>query len=128
MKKGADKKKSKLEKKVSDLLVLNINKKGSKEKLAKALSGIKWLKRFEPEEITVEILEKCFLKVCKKYPAEIGYIQKAGDDSWAIMLKRTDSGKWIATVYAITLFESLAKALIILFAHFEKEIAFHHDD
>ncbi len=115
----------KLKNKIVDLLALDVRKTGSTKKLAEALTKTKWLRKFEAESLTVEILEKCFMKVTSKFPAHIGYIQKAGDESWAVMLKRTDDGKWITTVYAISLFEALAKSLIALYAHFEKGIEFH---
>jgi len=110
---------------IEKLVVLDVRIPGNKELLLSALSKTKWLDKYSQDEITLEILEKLYLKVKNKYSVSIGYIQDAGDNSWVFMIKNTETHSWINTVYAISLFEGMAKSILTLYGYLVKEIAFH---
>ena len=95
------------------------------KRLKIALTKTKWLEKYKPEEIDISVLEKLYRKVTNKYPGRIGYIQNAGDDSWAFMVRHEETGQWIHTAYAITLFEGIAKTILILYGYFIKGIKFN---
>jgi len=107
------------------LLVLDLRVEGNEELLKTGLSKLKWLERFEADEITIDVLEKLYSKLIKKYPAHIGYIQDAGDNSWVFMIKHKETHTWINTVYGITLFEGMAKTILTFYGYFIKENPFH---
>lgn len=113
---------------IAKVLLLDMRKKENEDKIRSLLVKTKWLAKFEKEELTVEILEKCYRKVTKKYPAYLSYIMSCSEESWSFMLKNSDDHKWIETVYAITLFEGLAKILIVLYGHFVKNMAFKYEE
>lgn len=111
--------------KVEKVLSIDIRKPGSEKKLRQILAKLSWFERFAPEDITLDVLEKCYLKVTKKYPGELGYVLSSGDKSWVFMVRNSETGDWIHSVHAITLWEGLAKCLIVLYAHFIKNIPFY---
>ncbi len=94
------------------------------EKLKRALVKTSWLDRFEPEQITIEVLEKAYKKIEAKYPARISYISNAGDNSMLAMIKRTDNHRWIETVYFISFWECMAKTILVLYGYFIKGVKF----
>jgi len=88
------------------------------EKAIKALQKTKW---FKERDVDPETATKVYNKVCKKYKTGIGYVQPAGDDSWAFMVK-TDNGEWVETVYAKTMNEGLYKCLLVLYVYLIKKV------
>ena len=110
---------------IEKAILLDLREQDNKALLKVALSKLKWLERFSPEEITIDILENVYKKVISKYPAQIAYIQ-SGSDSWVIMIKNTETHAWVNTVYSLTLFEGMAKTVLTLYAYFVKEIVFHN--
>ena len=87
-----------------------------------ALSKTKWLEKYsqDTEKITISVLEKLYEKIVEKYDAQIAYIQPAGDNSWAIMIKNNKTHAWVTTVYSKTLFEGMAKAILVLYGYLVK--------
>lgn len=109
---------------IEDILMLKVEDDESRKLLRTVLSKTKWLDRFSPDEITIEVLEKLYSKITKKYPGRIGYVQPAGDDSWVFMVNHVETGEWINSVYAKGFYEGLAKSIIVLYGHFIKNIPF----
>jgi len=109
---------------LEDILSFDIRVGKNEERLRTALTKTKWLERFSQKELNIEILEKVYRKAAKKYCGSLAYVQSAGDKSWAFMIRNDESGAWIHTVYAITLFEGLAKTILVLYGYFIKEMNF----
>jgi len=109
---------------LEDILSFDIRVGENNKRLRTALTKTKWLERFSPEELTIEVLEKIYRKVIKKYPGSLAYIQSAGEDSWAFMVRQEETGAWIHTVYAITLFEGIAKVILVMYGYFIKGLTF----
>ena len=115
---------NKLQRKIEDLLYLKFDEGKNEEKVLTMLSKTKWLNKYKADEIDHRLLEKCYRKVADKYAVRIGYIMESGDSSWAFMLKNDETHQWIHTVYARTMFEGAAKALIVFYAHCEMDVDF----
>ena len=92
-------------------------------KVKKLVHKTKWFKKFEFEELTMDVLEEGYNKIASKYKVRIGYINKASEFSWVIMIK-TDEGKWIETVYCHKFYEGMCKVLIVLYGYLIKGIPF----
>jgi len=109
---------------IKKALILDCRKEENVDRIKQILTKTKWLEKFAdtPENLTLDVLERLYKKVIKKYPAQIGYIQNAGDNSWAFSLKHTETHEWLYTIYAYTLWEGIAKSLIVLYAVFIKNI------
>lgn len=110
--------------KLEDFLVLDIRVEGNKELLQRALSKTKWLEKFSPKEIEIEVLETLYKKVVKKYDGGIAYVQNAGDDSWSFMIRNHKTNAWINTIYAYTLFEGMAKTVLVLYGYYIRGMKF----
>ena len=89
----------------------------SENTLRKALSKTKWLEKLDPEDISIEILLKVYLKVMKKYSVKIGYIQHSDEESFIAMIKSTETHHWIKTIYFVSWFEGMAKIMLALYAY-----------
>jgi hypothetical protein len=115
------------ENKIELLLNMDCRLPENMAKLKKAVNSMKWFERFEFEEITPNTVEQGYLRVEKKYGIRIGYIQKASELSWSIMIK-SDEGKWIDTVICHTLFEGMCKTMIVLYGYLVKGIKFKTEE
>lgn len=116
--------------KTSDLLELKFDD-DSKELLTKVLLKTTWLERFKPEDLTVEKFEELYNKVRKKYPGRISYIIPAGGSgeginekatrvSYGCCLINTKTQKKIGMIYFVSVWECLAKSILLLYAYFVK--------
>lgn len=120
--------------KTSDLLELKFDE-DSKELLTKVLLKTTWLERFQPEDLTVEKLEVLYNKVRRKYPGRISYIlpaggpedvkgtginEKAPQISYACYLINSKTQQRIGLIYFISVWECLAKSILLLYAYFVK--------
>ena len=111
---------------LKDILYLRIDVDGNKEKIQKALSKTKWLERFKgnPENITLELLEKLYKKIVKKYEVRIAYIQNAGDGSMCCMIKNFKTHTWVETIYFVSFWECMAKVILVQYGYCKKGIKF----
>ena len=114
--------------KVESLLILDFRKKENKKKIKSMLIKTKWFKRFNIEDINIEVLEQGYRKVIEKYPALISYVHQSSRDSWAFNLKRSDNNQWIHTIYCNTLEEGMIKTMIVLYAYFIKGMRFRKEE
>ena len=110
--------------KLKELIRKEIKTESDKALLQLALSKTKWLQKYKPEDITLELLEKLYYKLTHKYPVRIGYIQNAGDDSFVCMLKHSQSHEWIETIYFIGFYECMAKVILVLYGYIVKGLKF----
>lgn len=112
--------------KLQDILSIRIDEDGGKQKLERALSKTSWLEKFSDDtsKITLEKLESLYKSVSNKYPAKIGYIQPAGDDSMLCMIKNVESHSWIETIYFKSFWECMAKVIIVQYAYCIKGVKF----
>lgn len=111
-------------KKLEDFVRMKCEAEEDIELLQRVLSKTSWLNKFEPEEITLQVLEKLYWKIVRKYHARIAYIQHAGDDSFIAMIKLDVGSLWLESVYFIGFFEGMAKAILVLYGYFIKGINF----
>lgn len=111
--------KTKKQEKLKSIIRLDVREDKNRQKLVKALLKTKWLKKFDLDAIeSTKLLEKLYRKVIKKYPGHISYVMSDGENqTWALMVKNSDTGEWIFTVYAVTLWEGLAKVLLVLYGY-----------
>lgn len=110
------------------MLMLNCKKnKDGLKKLQKSVAKTKWFKRYEPEDLTMEILEKGYRKVSEKYGAKISYVMNANSISWSFTIL-TREHKWITNVYSETLTEGMLKVIIVLYAHLVKGHPFRTEE
>lgn len=108
---------------IEDLIIMDCRLPEDMAKLKRAVNKTKWFERFDFEDITPSTVEEGYLKVEKKYKIRIGYIQKASELSWCIMLKDKD-GKWIESIICHTLFEGMCKTILVLYGYLVKGIKF----
>ena len=83
--------------------------------------------RFELEDITPSTVEEGYNRIEKKYGVKVGYIQKASENSWSIMI-RTKEGKWVETVFCNSLQEGMYKTILVLYGYLVKDIKFKVKD
>jgi hypothetical protein len=102
-----------------ELLWLNtLNDKTALERLQRAALKTKWLSRFsDKESLTMDVIEECYHRVADKYPIVIGYIMRASQHSWSATVKDSNSHAWIVTCKGNTLYETMLKVIIAMYAH-----------
>ena len=105
--------------KLEDILHLKINSDKSFTKLQKAVLKTKWFKRFDLDELTLEVLEEGYKKVIKKYPVRIAYINSASEKAWSFMIKEVVEHQHIYTIIARTLYEGMCKSILVLYGYIE---------
>jgi hypothetical protein len=113
--------------KINKLLNMDCRPPENMAKLKKAVNKTKWFKKFSFEDITPSLVEEGYLKVEKKYGIKIGYISKASENSWSIMIKDKDN-QWIYTVLCHTFFEGILKTILVLYGSIEKGMKFKLKD
>jgi hypothetical protein len=114
--------------KFEDIVGIDCREAENKQKLRKALTKTKWLERFTPDEIDIEVLEKLYKKVANKYPVRIAYIQNASNDSMLVMMKNIESNAWIYTAYFISFWECMAKVILVMYGYIIMGINFKDKD
>ena len=112
------------ERKIKDLLICKWPL--DKPKLRKALLSTKWLKRFEDEEVTFEVLEELMQKVLSKYPIRFN-ITKVSEKSYSCCIINREANNWIETIYFKYFEEMVYKALIVLYGYNILGIKFMED-
>lgn len=112
--------------KISELLLLDIRKDGSIELIKEALRRLPF---FSEASITTDSIEEAIKKMQKKYPVKLSYIMGSSGDNdeepatyYSLMIKRIDTHEHIKTIYAITLFEGLAKTAIFMFGYIKNTL------
>lgn len=108
--------------KVSQLIGLDCAKKENKKVLYESLLKLPFFKDKEVEDITADDLENAINKISKKYPVKLGYILSHGIDvvdipHHSFMLKTSNTHEHLTTIFALTLYEGLAKTVLYLFAY-----------
>lgn len=114
--------------KFQDIIRLDYSSEENQRKIKKALSKTRWLERYDPDEITIEVLSKLYMKVVKKYPGRIAYIQHASENSMVVMVKNTKTSAWIESAHFQSWYECVAKVILILYGYFILEINFRDQD
>lgn len=97
------------------LIMLKVENEKDLLRLKKAVLKTKWFKRFELDELTLEILEEGYKKIIKKYPIRIAYIQASSENAWGFMIKETKSHQHVRTVIARDLYEGMCKSILVLY-------------
>jgi len=105
--------------KLEDILYLKIDNDKSLTKLQKAVLKTKWFKRFDLDELTLEVLEEGYKKVIKKYPVRIAYINSASEKAWSFMIKEVVEHQHIYTIIAQNLYEGMCKSILVLYGYIE---------
>lgn len=110
--------------KLEDILHMKIDDNESLTKLQKAVLKTKWFRRFEADELTLEVLEEGYKKVIKKYPVRIAYINSASEKAWSFMIKEVVEHQHIYTIIARTLYEGMCKSILVLYGYIELDKMF----
>lgn len=112
--------------KIAKLLNADMREEGNVELLHEALFKLPFFKEYKKAPTTDQI-ESAIKKMQKKYPVQLSYINTApgaNDDEpllyYSLMVKRTDNHQHVKTVYAMTLFEGLAKVALLMYAFIQK--------
>ncbi len=113
--------------KFKKIVDMDVRKHGIK-KLKIALTKTKWLNKYEPDDINTDILEELYKKISKKYKGYISFIQYAGDNSWSIEIRHSKTCEWIYRIYGLTLFECMAKVILVCYGFFKLGINFKDEN
>ena len=108
-----------------DILNLDFRKKESQEILQKALRRIKKFSEYDKSKnIPIEDLEKMAMSIQKKYKIRIQWITPTFPDVNEILyttsIRNDENYKFICNVYALSLYELLAKVLIVFYTEVKK--------
>lgn len=113
--------------KIIDFLRMDCRLPVNMVKLKKAVNMTKWFERFDFEQLNIDVLEEGYNKVAKKFECRIGYIMRASEDSWCIMVKE-ESGKWINTIYCNKFEEGMCKVILTLYGYYIKGQRYTEED
>lgn len=107
--------------KTEDILNLSFKDESSKEKVKQELKKIKAFSKYE--DISLEQLEKFVTKIVCKYDVILQYIMISKVDNRLLysLSTRNKKGKWLGTVYGISLYEIYAKLSIKLYSMVKNE-------
>lgn len=107
--------------KLDDIMNISCKDEESKEKLKQALRKVKPFKSYE--EVSLEQLEKFVKQVVYKYDVILQYmtISKMDGRLMYTLSMKNDKGKWLGTVYAISMYELFAKLSIKLYSMVKNE-------
>lgn len=107
--------------KLEDIMNLNFEDDKSYEIMQKALKKIKAFSKYE--DISLEQLEKFVTKIVCKYDVILHYIMISKVDNRLLysLSTRNEKGKWLGTVYGISLYEIYAKLSIKLYSMVKNE-------
>lgn len=106
------------------ILMLKMDVPGNKEKLQKALRKIKKFEKYDINtDIPLEKLEHFLWYVCTNYCVVTQWMHASfyGDRlryTWGA--KRSDTHEWIEDVYGISIYEVVAKLVIMLYSRIKK--------
>jgi len=109
--------------KLSQILQLDAREADIEPILKKALiKVVPPLKDKDPDDITIDVLEKVARKIAQKYDVGIAYILSgpSKESYYSFMVKSLDKHEHIDTVFAQTMFEGFAKSIIRMFAYIKK--------
>lgn len=113
---------------IVDYIRLKVEGDAEIDKLRKAVIKTKWFARFDPEELSLEVLENGYKKVSTKYEAGIGYVRSGSEESWTFMVKDFKTHEWVETIAALTLYEGLCKTILVLYGYIEKGMLFQNKE
>lgn len=108
--------------KISQIINLDCTKKENKVILSESLLRLPFFKNKSVEDITTEDLEIAMNKISMKYPIKLGYIMTHGvgtNDVYhhTFMIKDAETHNHLTTLFALTLFEGMAKTVLYLYAY-----------
>jgi hypothetical protein len=122
MAKGEKAKEIKITKEICDkVLYMDCRVKDNVTKLQKAVMKLPFIKCLEDTE--TDYLEEKIKAIEKKFSIHLAYIQRSVidcEDHYSCMIKH-DTGTWLKTIYAQTIWEGYAKALFFMFFYIEDE-------
>lgn len=110
---------------VEKVLYLDCNKEDNIRRLKKSLVRLPMFKK--NDDISTERLEEIIKKIEIKNLIHLAYIMRNvtdGEDLYSCMIKTDtgpEKGRWLKTVYAITIWESLAKTLFYMYYYIESD-------
>lgn len=110
-----------------DLLVMDTRKEEKKKIFIKALRKIRPVERLSGgKEITIEVLEKSLVGICKKYSyTTYGIYPEIINGKFfffsASVMDRRDNNRWIGTVNGSGIWEVLGKILILIYSDIKKK-------
>lgn len=108
---------------VEKVLLLNCEKEENVRRLEKSLTKLPMFKK--DKDISTDRLEEIVKKMERKCMIHLSYIMRSlveGEDVYSCMIKTDtdkEKGKWLKTVYAITIWESLAKTIFFMYYYIE---------
>ena len=116
--------------KVSKLIMANAKMDWYEDAMQEALRKIPIIesKTKKNEKVSLEMLEKLFNKLCKKYNIKMQgiYYTELPDEEetpwYSLSLKEMTEHKWIDTIYGLSLYEVYCKATLYVYAYTRKRV------
>lgn len=104
-----------------EILDLDCSKPENVKELKKALGKIKPLQKYKANGYLVEDMQEVLIQIHKRYELEMQYIhfmvvEKYDNFYWSASIRGTKNGEWFGNVYAITIWEMMAKILVYMFS------------
>jgi hypothetical protein len=122
MAKVKEKAELKITKEICDKVIyLDLRIDGNARRLMKSLKKLPIVK--EDNNLTTDEIEVVIKKIERKFKIHLAYIQRSVidcEDHYSGMIKH-DTGTWICTIYAQTIWEVYAKALFFMYFYIEDE-------
>lgn len=123
-KRGTKTKELKITQEIADKVInLDCRSSESIRRLEKSLMRLPFIK--SEHDLDTDRLEELIKKIERKYMIHLSYIMRNvvhGEDIYSGMLKLEggrDNGRWIKTVYGLTMREVLAKSLFYMYFYIE---------
>lgn len=120
--------KLKVTKEIADkVLFLNCEKEDDIRRLKKSLMKLPFMK--SEKDLQTDNLEKLVKKIEIRNMIHLSYVMRsivAGEDTYTGMIKTDtdkEKGKWLKTVYSITMWEMFAKTLFYMYYYVEGQKA-----
>jgi hypothetical protein len=104
---------------LNKVLFLKCDNEKNIRRLEKSLMKLPFIK--SEDDLATDRLEEILLKIESKRDVKLAYITRGGKDSYTGMIKTMSDGKWLETIYGITLNEVLAKTLFYLYFYLESK-------
>lgn len=98
------------------VLYLKCDNEKNIRRLNKSLMKLPFIK--SEKDLATDRLEEILLKIENKHDVQLAYITR-GKENYTGMMKTRAEGKWLETVYGITLNEVLSKSLFYLYFYLE---------
>jgi hypothetical protein len=107
---------------VDKVLYLDCRKEEDFRRLEKSLMKLPFIN--SEEDLQTEIIEEKIKKIERKYMIHLAYIMRSVvdlEDQYNGMIKTDKEGRWLKTVYGITVKEIMMKTLFFMYFYVEDE-------